>query len=196
MEFSMKLNELRDNVGARKNKTRLGRGEGSGKGKTAGRGQKGQKSRSGVSLIGFEGGQMPLYRRIPKRGFNNPKKRKFEIINIVDLDLALTQKSLDASKMIDLAALVSAGLVSGKNDGVKLLGKGKVSQKVKISVDGASKKALAAIEDAGGEIVFPELTKSQLEAQRKSSRRKEKLESNSSKVSEKLKESDEVPEKD
>ena len=192
----MKLNELRDNVGARKNKTRLGRGEGSGKGKTAGRGQKGQKSRSGVSLIGIEGGQMPLYRRIPKRGFNNPKKRKFEIINIVDLDLALTQKSLDASKMIDLAALVSAGLVSGKNDGVKLLGMGKVSQKVKISVDGASKKALAAIEDAGGEIVFTELTKSQLEAQRKSSRRKEKLESNSSKVSEKLKESDEVPEKD
>ena len=123
----MRLNQLRDNQGARKARVRVGRGRGSGKGKTAGRGLNGQKSRSGVSLIGFEGGQMPLYRRIPKRGFHNVSRKNFDIVNIEKLELAIKTNKLDSSKLVDIQALKEAGLVSGKKDGVRLLGTGKLS---------------------------------------------------------------------
>jgi large subunit ribosomal protein L15 len=151
----MKLNEIRDNEGARRPRMRVGRGNGSGKGTTAGRGQKGQKSRSGVSLLGFEGGQMPLYRRMPKRGFNNRFAKKYDIVNLGRLQTAIDAKKLDASKTIDAAALRAAGLVSGAKDGVRLLAKGELTAKVSMDVAGASASAVAAIEKAGGIVVLP-----------------------------------------
>jgi large subunit ribosomal protein L15 len=151
----MKLNEISDNKGARKGRMRVGRGIGSGKGKTAGRGQKGAKARSGVSVNGFEGGQMPLHMRIPKRGFNNIFAKDYAEVN-----LGLIQKFIDAGKLdikavIDHAALKAAGLARGGKDGVRLLGKGEFTAKVKFAVTGASKGAVAAVEKAGGSVELP-----------------------------------------
>lgn len=148
----MKLNEINDNKGARKLRTRVGRGIGSGKGKTGGRGMKGQKSRSGVSINGFEGGQMPLHMRLPKRGFNNPFGKDFAIVNIGAVQKAIDEKKLDAKKTVDQAALEAIGLTRGGKDGVRLLGKGEISAKVNFAVAGASKGAVEAVEKAGGKV--------------------------------------------
>jgi len=148
----MKLNDIRDNHGARKERIRVGRGIGSGKGKTGGRGQKGQKSRSGVAIKGFEGGQMPLHMRLPKRGFNNPFGKDYAEVNIGMIQKFIDAKKLDAKKAIDEAALRAAGLVRGGKDGVRLLGKGQITAKVKLIVAGASKGAVAAVEKAGGSV--------------------------------------------
>ena len=147
----MKLNELRDNEGATKDRIRVGRGIGSGKGKTCGRGQKGQKSRSGVAVNGFEGGQMPIYRRLPKRGFKNPFAKEFAVVNLDTI-----QKAVDAGKLnaaaIDVAALMNAGVISKELDGVRLLARGAITSSVTISVNSASKAAVAAVEKAGGKV--------------------------------------------
>lgn len=148
----MKLNDIRDNQGARKGRLRVGRGIGSGKGKTGGRGQKGQKSRSGVSIAGFEGGQMPLHMRIPKRGFNNPFAKDYAEVNIGMVQKFIDAGKLDAKKVIDHAALKAAGLARGGKDGVRLLGKGEIKAKAKFQVAGASKGAIAAVEKAGGSV--------------------------------------------
>ena len=148
----MKLNEIRDNAAARQNRARVGRGQGSGKGQTAGRGDKGQKSRSGVSLVGFEGGQMPLYRRMPKRGFTNLFSKKYDIINLGRLQKAIDDKKIDGNAAINAETLAAAGLVRGKGDGVRLLGGGEISQAISIEVMGASASAIAAVEKAGGSI--------------------------------------------
>ncbi len=151
----MKLNDIRDNPGARKNRIRVGRGIGSGKGKTAGRGQKGQKSRSGVAIKGFEGGQMPLHMRLPKRGFNNPFGKDFAEVNVGMVQKLIDEKKLDGSKVIDHEVLKAAGLARGGKDGVRLLGKGEITAKVQFKVAGASKGAFAAVEKAGGSIELP-----------------------------------------
>lgn len=148
----MKLNELRDNAGARHKSKRLGRGIGSGKGKTAGRGHKGQKSRSGVAIKGFEGGQMPLYRRLPKRGFNNIFAKRYQVINLGQLQSFIDAGKLDAGKPIGEAELVASGVVRRARDGVRLLAKGELSAKIEITVAGASAAAVAAVEKAGGTI--------------------------------------------
>lgn len=148
----MKLNDLRDNPGARRSRSRVGRGIGSGKGQTAGRGDKGQKSRSGVSLRGFEGGQMPLYRRLPKRGFHNPFRKDYQEINLGTLQQAIDAGVLDAGKTIDNAAFRAAGLMKKRRDGVRLLGKGELKAKVTLEVAGASKGAISAVEAAGGSV--------------------------------------------
>lgn len=148
----MKLNDLRDNEGARKNRMRVGRGIGSGKGKTAGRGQKGQKSRSGVAVKGFEGGQMPLHMRLPKRGFNNPFGKDYAEVNLGMIQKLIDAKKLDAKSTIDHAALKAAGVARGGKDGVRLLGKGEITAKLNFSVAGASKGAVAAVEKAGGKV--------------------------------------------
>ncbi|QNE31492.1 50S ribosomal protein L15 [Sphingomonas sp. NBWT7] len=147
----MKLNELRDNEGARHRRMRVGRGIGSGKGKTGGRGQKGQKSREGVSIAGFEGGQMPLHMRLPKRGFNNIFAKDYAVVNTGEL-----QKAIDSGKLtgtdLDHAALKAAGLARGGKDGVRLLGKGEISAKLNLAVAGVSAGAREAIEKAGGSV--------------------------------------------
>ena len=147
----MKLNELRDNEGARKSKIRVGRGIGSGKGKTGGRGQKGQKSREGVSIAGFEGGQMPLHMRLPKRGFNNIFAKDYAEVN-----LGAIQQAVEAGRLsgdtVDHAALKAAGLARGGVDGVRVLGKGTLSAKLAFTVAGVSKGAREAIEAAGGSV--------------------------------------------
>lgn len=148
----MELNEIRDNKGARKVGKRLGRGHSSGKGKTSGRGVKGQTARSGVALAGFEGGQMPLYRRMPKRGFNNIFAKSYEILNLGRLQKAIDAKKLDTSATIDATVLAAAGLVRNSGDGVRLLAKGELTAKVKLDIAGASKSAIAAVEKAGGSI--------------------------------------------
>ena len=148
----MKLHELRDNDGALQKKKRVGRGVGSGKGKTAGRGIKGQKSRSGVAINGFEGGQMPLYQRLPKRGFNKPNRQKYAVVNLGLIQKFVEAGKLDASAEISEDTLVASGLVRRKLDGVRILAKGEISAKVKLSVTGASKSAIAAVEKAGGTI--------------------------------------------
>ena len=155
----MRLNELRDNDGARKARVRVGRGKGSGKGKTGGRGLNGQKSRSGVSLVGFEGGQMPLYRRLPKRGFTNISKIEFDVVNIGRLQSAIEQNKIDIANVIDAQAMKNAGLISGNLNGVRLLGMGKLSTKLNIEVSGASKSAILAVEKVGGKVVLPKPTK-------------------------------------
>jgi large subunit ribosomal protein L15 len=153
----MKLNELSDNKGARSDRTRVGRGAGSGKGRTAGRGMKGQKSRSGVAIKGFEGGQMPLYRRVPKRGFKNPFRKEYAVVNLGRLQQAIDDKKLDANKTVDTAALTGAGLVGRRvREGVRLLAKGELKTKIDIHVAGASKAAIEAVEKAGGKVVLPE----------------------------------------
>src|ERR671917_1570924 len=148
----MKLNELRDNPGARKARTRVGRGIGSGLGKTGGRGQKGQKSRSGVSVFGFEGGQMPLHMRLPKRGFNNIFAKDYAEVNLGAIQKLVDAGKLDASGTIDHDALKAAGLARGGKDGVRLLGKGDYSAKLSFRVAGASKGAREAVEKAGGSV--------------------------------------------
>ena len=154
----MNLNELSDNPGARKPRTRVGRGIGSGKGKTSGRGTKGQKSRSGVSIKGFEGGQMPLYRRLPKRGFHNKFRKHFEIVNLDSLQAALDDGRLAAKKPVDRAALNAIGLVRDNGNGLRLLARGVIKSALTIQVDGASKAAVAAIDKAGGKVVLSEKT--------------------------------------
>lgn len=149
----MKLNQVADNEGAHRPRKRVGRGASSGLGKTSGKGQKGQKSRSGVALAGFEGGQMPLYRRLPKRGFTNIFRKKYREINLGRLQAAIEEKKIDPSKTIDLAALRSAGLIKTPKDGVRLLAKGDLSTKITIEVAGASKAAVAAVEKAGGSVI-------------------------------------------
>ncbi len=146
----VKLNEIRDNEGAAKRRMRVGRGEGSGKGKTGGRGVKGQKARSGVAIAGFEGGQMPLHMRLPKRGFNNPFRKQYAEVNLWRLAQAIEAGKLDASKPIDAAALIASGVLRRAKDGVRLLGKGELTTKVELIVHSASASARQAIEAAGG----------------------------------------------
>lgn len=149
----MKLNELSDNKGARKNRIRVGRGIGSGKGKTGGRGVKGQKSRSGVSGIrAYEGGQMPLYMRLPKRGFNKPNRSAYVEVNIGRIQAAVDAGKLDAGKTIDAAALVESGVLRRSRDGIRLLGVGELKAKLNIVVAHASAGAKAAVEKAGGTV--------------------------------------------
>lgn len=154
----MKLNEIRDNEGARPKFKRIGRGIGSGKGKTGGRGVKGQKARTGVSLNGFEGGQLPIYRRVPKRGFVNPFRKDYAVLNIGTLDAAIESGRLPAGEAVDEAALKAAGLVrtSAKLVGVRLLAKGEIKRAVTITVSGASAAAVAAVQAAGGTVTLTE----------------------------------------
>lgn len=148
----MKLNDIQDNEGSRHRRIRVGRGIGSGKGKTGGRGMKGQKSRSGVAIKGFEGGQMPLHMRIPKRGFNNPFGKDYAEVNLGMIQKYIDAKKLDGKGVIDHATLKAAGLARGGKDGVRLLAKGELKSKVSFSVAGASKSAVAAVEKAGGKV--------------------------------------------
>ena len=147
----MKLNEIRDNEGARKNRIRVGRGIGSGKGKTCGRGVKGQKSRSGVSINGFEGGQMPIYRRLPKRGFKNPFAKTFAVINLDTIQKAVDAGKLNANE-INKESLLASNIISKELDGVRLLARGELNIAVNITVDSASKAAVEAVEKAGGKV--------------------------------------------
>ena len=146
----MKLNELKENKGAYKTKKRLGRGPGSGVGKTCGRGLKGQKSRSGVSINGFEGGQMPIYMRLRKRGFNVPNAKKYSVLNIGQLQDFIDRKKINPKNEINEDLLSSSGIISRKFDGVRLLGKGELKTKVIVKLTGASKNAISAIEKHGG----------------------------------------------
>jgi large subunit ribosomal protein L15 len=149
----MKLNEIRDNPGSRLKSKRLGRGIGSGKGKTSGKGVKGQKAREGVALNGFEGGQLPIYRRLPKRGFHNVNRKEYAPLNLGSLEAAFEAGKLDAGTAITEASLEAAGLVRlGKVDGVRLLAKGAITKAITIEVSGASAAAVAAVEAAGGKI--------------------------------------------
>ncbi len=148
----MKLNELRDNPGALKKKKRVGRGIGSGKGKTSGRGHKGQKSRSGVAIKGFEGGQMPLHRRLPKRGFNNIFRKNYKVVGIDRLQRAVDAGKLDAGQTVDAAAMVAAGVIKTAKDGVRLVANGELKAKLTLEVAGASKSAVEAVEKAGGSV--------------------------------------------
>ena len=150
----MKLNELRDNSGATKARKRVGRGIGSGLGKTAGRGHKGQKSREGVAIKGFEGGQMPLHRRLPKRGFSNIFAKDFNEVNVGRIQTAIDDKKLDASKPVTVQALVDAGVVRRARDGVRLLGQGELKSKVAFEVTGASSGAVKAVEAVGGTVTI------------------------------------------
>ncbi len=152
----MKLNEIRDNAGAHRDRKRVGRGIASGTGKTCGNGMKGQKSRSGVSLLGFEGGQMPLYRRLPKRGFNPPNTKTFVEVNLAGLQKAIDEKKIDAKKPINAEILTAAGFFKKAKDGVRLLGNGELKEKITIEVAGVTKSALAAVEKAGGTVTIIE----------------------------------------
>lgn len=147
----MKLNEIKDNEGARKSRKRVARGIGSGTGKTGGRGQKGQKSRSGVAINGFEGGQMPIYRRLPKRGFKNPFAKEFAVVNLDTIQKAVDAGKLNAAE-INVEALMNAGIINKQLDGVRLLARGAITSNVNISVNSASKAAVAAVEKAGGKV--------------------------------------------
>ncbi len=150
----MKLNELRDNPGAVKKAKRVARGPGSGLGKMAGRGIKGQKSRSGVAIKGYEGGQMPLYMRLPKRGFNKPNRKEYEVINLGVLQKFIDAGRIDAAGEITEDILVASGVLRRKRDGIRILSKGEITSAVTLSVSGASTGAVAAIEAAGGSITF------------------------------------------
>ena len=148
----MKLNELRDNPGATKKRKRVGRGPGSGTGKMGGRGIKGQKSRSGVAIKGYEGGQMPLYQRLPKRGFNKPNRKEFAVVNLGLIQKFIDAKKIDAKKDITEDVLIESGVTRRKRDGIRVLAKGDFSTKVTINVTGASKSAIEAVEKAGGSL--------------------------------------------
>jgi large subunit ribosomal protein L15 len=150
----MQLNDLRDNAGARKKRMTVGRGIGSGKGKTSGRGVKGQKARTGVSIKGFEGGQMPLMRRLPKRGFKNIFAKDYTAVNLGRLQQAIDAGRIDAKKPITSESLIAAGIASKARDGVRIIGKGELKAKLDLTVAGASKSAIAAIEKAGGKITL------------------------------------------
>ena len=151
----MKLNELAPNPGSRHTSKRVGRGIGSGKGKTAGRGHKGQKARAGGATRTFEGGQMPIYRRLPKRGFTNPFRKVYVPLNLDRLQAAVDAGRLDPQQPVNLDALRAAGLVSRRGDGIRLLARGELSVPLTIEVDGASRTAIAAVEKAGGKVVLP-----------------------------------------
>ena len=152
----MKLNLVKDNPGATKSAKRVGRGIGSGTGKTSGSGHKGQKARSGVSINGFEGGQMPIHRRLPKRGFNNVFRKDYVEVNLGRLQEAIDAGKLDAKEPVDSAAMLAAGVISKLRDGVRILGKGELtSKKVEIHAVGASKAAIASVKKSGGKIVVP-----------------------------------------
>lgn len=148
----MRLNQISDNPGATRSRKRVGRGASSGLGKTSGKGQKGQKSRSGVAIKGFEGGQMPIYRRLPKRGFTNVFRKNFREINIGRLQAAIDAGKIDAGKPIDAKTLVAAGMIKSARDGVRLLAKGELKANITITVAGASKAAVSAVEGAGGTV--------------------------------------------
>ncbi|MET3854484.1 MULTISPECIES: 50S ribosomal protein L15 [unclassified Rhizobium] len=150
----MKLNEIKDNEGSTHSRKRLGRGIGSGSGKTGGRGVKGQKSRSGVAINGFEGGQMPIYRRLPKRGFNNIFKADFVVVSLERIQAAVDAGKLDAKQTVDAAALKAAGVIRRTKDGVRVLSGGELKAKIKLEVAGASKSAVEKIEKAGGSITL------------------------------------------
>ncbi|QKC84048.1 MULTISPECIES: 50S ribosomal protein L15 [unclassified Mesorhizobium] len=152
----MKLNDLRDKDGATHSKKRLGRGIGSGSGKTAGRGVKGQKARSGVAINGFEGGQMPLYRRLPKRGFNNIFAKSFTVVSLARIQVAIDAKKLDAKATVTAESLVAAGVIRRVKDGVRILSDGEIKAKLAFDVAGASKAAIEKIEKAGGSVKLPE----------------------------------------
>jgi large subunit ribosomal protein L15 len=145
------LNQLSDNPGAKRKSKRLGRGIGSGKGKTSARGGKGQTARSGVAINGFEGGQTPIHRRLPKRGFNNPTAIEFEVVNLQDLEKAIAEKKIDGVN-VTAASLKAAGMIKNNLDGLKLLAKGALTAKVTITVDAASEAAIKAVEKAGGKV--------------------------------------------
>ena len=148
----MKLNELSDLVGAKKNRKRVGRGIGSGTGKTSGRGVKGQKSRSGVAIKGFEGGQMPLHRRLPKRGFNNLFSKNYNVFNLDRIQYFIDNGKIDAKQIINIDTLLEAKLIKSERDGLKILGRGKLTSKVELEVSGASEKAVKLVEKAGGKV--------------------------------------------
>ena len=148
----MKLNELSDLVGAKKNRKRVGRGIGSGTGKPSGRGVKGQKSRSGVAIKGFEGGQMPLHRRLPKRGFNNLFSKKYNVFNLDRIQYFIDNGKIDAKQIINIDTLLEAKLIKSERDGLKILGRGKLTSKVELEVSGASEKAVKLVEKAGGKV--------------------------------------------
>ncbi|MFS4438059.1 50S ribosomal protein L15 [Paracoccaceae bacterium GXU_MW_L88] len=148
----MKLHELKDKPGATHSKKRVGRGPGSGIGKMGGRGIKGQKSRSGVAINGYEGGQMPLYMRLPKRGFNKPNAKRYAVVNLGLIQKFIDAGKIDAKKDVDEAALVESGLVTRLRDGVRVLGKGELKAKLNLTVTGASKSAIEAVEKAGGKL--------------------------------------------
>ncbi|TJZ90004.1 50S ribosomal protein L15 [Paracoccus gahaiensis] len=151
----MKLHEIRDNDGANRTKKRVARGPGSGKGKTAGRGIKGQKSRSGVAIGGYEGGQMPLYRRLPKRGFTKPNAKHYAVVNLGQIQGFIDAGKIDGTAELTEDALVASGLVRRKLDGIRLLAKGELSGAMTITVTGASKAAVEAVEKAGGKVQLP-----------------------------------------
>ena len=155
----MRLNDLRDLPGATTSKKRVGRGLGSGLGKTSGRGQKGQKSRSGVTIKGFEGGQMPIHMRLPRRGFNNKFAKHFNEVNVGRIQTAIDDKKLDASKPVTVQALIDAGVVRRAHDGVRLLGRGELKSKVSFEVTGASSGAVKAVEAAGGTVTLTPMPK-------------------------------------
>ncbi len=148
----MELNNLNDNNGAKRPRKRLGRGTGSGLGKTSGRGHKGQKSRSGSTINGFEGGQMPIHRRLPKRGFKKYNRKIYKIINLGDLQKSIDIGKIDASKSIDTSAILASGLISSQKDGIRLLARGKITSKVEIQVTGASTAAIEDVKKAGGNV--------------------------------------------
>ena len=161
----MKLHEIRDNEGASRKKKRVARGPGSGKGKTAGRGIKGQTSRSGVALGGYEGGQMPLYRRLPKRGFSKPNRLEFAVVNLGQLQAFIDAGKLDAKADVTEDALVASGVIRRKLDGVRVLAKGELKAKLDLTVAGASKTAVEAIEKAGGKITLTRPVKEEAAAE-------------------------------
>ena len=167
----MKLNTIRDNKGARKQSMRVARGVGSGKGRTGGRGGKGQTARSGVAINGFEGGQMPIYRRLPKRGFNNPFKLRFAEVNIGTIQQAIDNKELDAAKEINAIALAEAGIIKQMLDGVCLLGNGSLNTQITVRVVKASAGAKAAVEKAGGSVIEEPVKKTVLEKGKKTSKK-------------------------
>ena len=159
----MELNKLNDNDGAKSSKKRLGRGVGSGLGKTSGKGHKGQKSRSGVSIKGFEGGQMPIHRRLPKRGFNKHNRKVYRILNLGDLQKVIDNGKIDIKKEINSSVILSSGVIKNLKDGIRILARGKITSKVNILVDGASKNAIEQVKKVGGKLALTEKNKKDIE---------------------------------
>jgi len=159
----MELNKLNDNDGAKSSKKRLGRGVGSGLGKTSGKGHKGQKSRSGVSIKGFEGGQMPIHRRLPKRGFNKHNRKVYRILNLGDLQKVIDNGKIDIKKEINSSVILSSGVIKNLKDGIRILARGKITSKVNILVDGASKNAVEQVKKVGGNLAVTEKNKKDTE---------------------------------
>ena len=159
----MELNKLNDNDGAKSSKKRLGRGVGSGLGKTSGKGHKGQKSRSGVSIKGFEGGQMPIHRRLPKRGFNKHNRKVYRILNLGDLQKVIDNGKIDIKKEINNSVILSSGIIKNLKDGIRILARGKITSKVNILVDGASKNAIEQVKKVGGNLAIIEKNKKDTE---------------------------------